>query len=265
MTLAEKVKSNVTTRQLHAFWWMDIATKNYDRATNFYGKLFDWTFDDLDPNFHYANAYRGGNRVAGFSDMVQEGQPTFWTPYVLVEDAAAVCKQASALGATVLWDAMQVGEFGWMAVIQDPQGAVFGLWQAGTHKGAELANVEGALAWNELNTTDIEAAIEFYGALFGWTAKNMEFPGMEYYTWQIDGRSHGGLRSDDAPVHWSVTVGVENADDAIEWVTSQDGKIVFGPTDTPFGRVVGIQDPDGAFLTLMQPPTPGADDWDTPV
>ena len=61
-----------------------------------------------------------------------------------------------------------VGDSGRLAVLQDPQGALLSVWQPGEHFGAALVNAHGALCWNELLTSDLEASAAFYRALFGW-------------------------------------------------------------------------------------------------
>ena len=54
-----------------------------------------------------------------------------------------------------------------MAFIQDPQGAVFAAWQPKQHIGARVKFEPGALTWNELQTSNPDAAIEFYCRLLG--------------------------------------------------------------------------------------------------
>jgi predicted enzyme related to lactoylglutathione lyase len=262
MTLADSVPSNVQQQTLHAFRWMDISTPQYARSTEFYAGLFDWTFDELDPQFHYATAYRGGNKVAGFSDFAQPTQPTQWMGYLLVEDAAALGARAAELGGAMDM-LIPVGDLGTMAVLTDPSGAKIGLWQPAKHQGAELIMEPGSLSWVDYRTREPQIAIDFYTQLFGWTATKADFPGMEYWTFELDGRPHAGLHvpsEDQGEITpgWSYTIGVEDADVAVEWVSSHDGTVLSGPTDTAFGRVVTILDPDGARLSLMQPP---ADGW----
>ncbi|MFI4887883.1 MAG: VOC family protein, partial [Burkholderiales bacterium] len=56
--------------------------------------------------------------------------PPHWLAYVGVDDVRAKTAQAKALGAAVLQDIMEVGEYGTMSVIRDPSGAAIALWQS---------------------------------------------------------------------------------------------------------------------------------------
>lgn len=106
-------------------------------------------------------------------EMTSEGIQPHWMSYVSVLSADETAKKAKALGGTLLKEPFDVFDVGRMAVIQDPTGAVFALWQAGTHKGAGISNVPNSFCWNELATKDITKAGEFYTGLFGW-GKNVQ-------------------------------------------------------------------------------------------
>ena len=82
-----------------------------------------------------------------------------------------------------------------MAVIQDPAGAVFSLWQAKDNKGAGVTNVPGSFCWNELMTTDTAKAGDFYSNVFGWTKNVMNFGPMEYTMFSNGDRPNGGMRA----------------------------------------------------------------------
>ena len=84
---------------------------------------------------------------------------------------AAAVKEA---GGNVIAEPMDVMDLGRMAIFADPAGAVFGVWQPGSFPGAGLVNEPVSISWNELETRDPDGAKEFYGAVLGWTAKDVE-------------------------------------------------------------------------------------------
>src|SRR5438874_10808958 len=116
----------------------------------------------------------GGKDVAAIAPQPEvqrdAGAPPAWQSYITVASADAAVERARELGGTVHAPAFDVMEAGRMGVIQDPQGAFLLVWQPRQHSGAALVNEPGAFVWNELNTTDPEAAIPFYSGLFGWTS-----------------------------------------------------------------------------------------------
>ena len=72
-----------------------------------------------------------------------------------------------------------------MAVLGDPEGAVFCVWQAKEHRGARIVNEPGSVNFNVLNTRDPEAAKRFYGAVFGWTT--LDLGSGEFWTLSVYG------------------------------------------------------------------------------
>ena len=86
------------------------------------------------------------------------------------------------------FDVMEAGR---MAVIQDPTGAVFMLWQPNKHPGAGLVNEPVSLCWNELLTRDPDAATTFYTSMFGWTAEKDEET--QYTFFKSGERAAGGF------------------------------------------------------------------------
>ena len=65
-------------------------------------------------------------------------------------------KKAESLGAKVLAPPFDVMDAGRMAILQDPTGAVFEVWEAKNSIGAKILNEPGALCWSELTTRDTE-------------------------------------------------------------------------------------------------------------
>jgi uncharacterized protein len=110
-----------------AFSWSELTTPDPARASEFYGKLFGWTFDAMPmPQGTYTVAKAGDTRVGGIMSPPPgaQGMPPMWGCYVTVQDVQATVKQCEALGGKVLMPPMDVKEVGRMAVIQDPQGAM---------------------------------------------------------------------------------------------------------------------------------------------
>jgi predicted enzyme related to lactoylglutathione lyase len=243
-------------------WWIDLSTPDLAKAKEFYTGLVGWTFEDQGEEFgHYNQVRKDGKVVAGAmaqdDEMRKMGAPPAWTPYISVADAKATVAKAKDLGAKVLVEPMPVGELGWMAVLADPTGAVFGLWQGEQFTGADLINSTGALCWTEVRTPDADAAAKFYEALLGWKAVTAAMGPVQYTTLELDGHPAAGLwklEGDmaDVPPHWGVTIGVDSIDEALAYTRANGGKVIVEPATIPFGTFAGIIDPTGAAITLIQ-------------
>jgi predicted enzyme related to lactoylglutathione lyase len=150
-----------------------------------------------------------------------------------------------------------------MAVIQDPQGAVFSLWQPVKHIGAELVNVPGAFCWNELYTHDIDASGAFYTKLFGWSAKTAEMGnGMSYTSFMNGDWPAGGMMEiqkewGEVPPNWSIYFAVDDCDATCEKIKKLGGKVDNPPMDIPeVGRFAVCADPQGAYFAVIKMTNP---------
>ncbi len=145
------------------FSWVELLTSDADGAKAFYGEVLGWEYDDapLPEGGTYTLVLKDGKRVAGLHQPSPENAgPPAWLSYVAVEDADAAAAKAGELGASVLAGPFDVMDVGRMAVLQDPQGAVFAVWQAGRTAGAELVNDPGSLTMNQLNAADVDGGRE---------------------------------------------------------------------------------------------------------
>jgi uncharacterized protein len=122
----------------------------------------------------------------------------------------------------------------------------------------------GAFCWNELASTDAEAAKKFYTELLGWQLKESQAAGMAYTEIVAGGRQAGGIyqmtaEQGNAPSHWMAYVAVDDVDESAGRVEGLGGKVVMPPADIPnVGRFCIISDPAGATLSLIKLSAPGA-------
>ncbi len=124
----------------------------------------------------------------------QAGAPPHWNMYVTVSSADDSAKRAEALGGTIIAPPFDVMDVGRMAVLRDPSGAFFQIWEPRKHVGAMVVNEPGALCWTELASRDAKAAKAFYTALFGWTAKDSSADApMEYTEFSVGGQPSIGM------------------------------------------------------------------------
>jgi len=239
--------------------WVDLGTADQAKAMEFYAGLFGWDVQDGPPEAGgYRMAMLKDKPVAGLGPQQNPGTP-YWSTYISVDDAAAVTVTVTDLGGSVLVAPMDVMGFGHMAVLADPQGAVFSIWQPGTHKGAGLVNEPGAFSWCELITTDVTAASGFYASVFGWEAETHGDPGSPggYTEFKVSGRSVAGMMAKppnlpaEVPPFWAVYFSVADTDAAVARITELGGTRMMGPTDIEPGRFAVVADPAGAVFNVI--------------
>ncbi len=243
------------------FSWVDLATTDVEGAKKFYGGLFGWEFVDVptDQSMPYTFCQIKGYQVAGMGplppDMAEQGVPPNWSSYVNHSDVDAIAAKISEAGGQLLFPPMDVMDSGRMIMATDPSGAVFGVWQAGTHTGAQLVNIPNTLTWNELQTRELDQAKDFYQKVFGWT---YEADQNNYQAVSADGRVQAGMMAIDdswgpVPNNWTTYFLVDDINAAAARVEELGGSVVVPVTPAgEVGSLAVIQDPQGAMVSIIQ-------------
>jgi predicted enzyme related to lactoylglutathione lyase len=242
--------------------WVDLQTTDQDGAKSFYSALFGWSYDDQDMGNGavYSLAQKNGKDVAGVGPLPMPGVPPHWNMYVTVADVDATAANVAGAGGTTMGPPFDVMDAGRMAIASDPTGAMFCMWQPKNSIGAYLVNEHGTLAWTELMTSDVDAALEFYEKLFGWKRNRVAMDGMEYNELLLDGRGIAGAMAPPMPgipPVWGVYFAVDDCDKAADIAGSKGGTVMQAPMDIPPGRTAVIADPAGAVFNVMQLTEPG--------
>jgi len=191
----------------------------------------------------------------------QSGAPPHWNSYVTVKSVDDAVKKAQGLGAKVLAPAFDVMDAGRMAILQDPTGAVFQVWEPKQHIGAKIMNEAGALCWTELTTSNTKTAEAFYTQLFGWTPKHSAAGApMEYTEFSVAGTPSIGMMPKPAqmpaqvPSFWMPYFQVTSVDTSASKAKELGGKVMVGPNEIPgTGRFAVLTDPQGAAFAVYQP------------
>jgi predicted enzyme related to lactoylglutathione lyase len=258
--------TNVEKHSPGSFCWIELGTSDQSAAKTFYSNLFGWQAKDfpMGPGEVYTIFQLNGRDAAAAytltPEMRAQGVPVHWMIYIAVESADAAAARAAQLGGKIGKPAFDVSDFGRMAVLHDPAGAVFCVWEAKKSKGIGIAGVDGALCWADLSTPDQEAAAKFYSALFGWKImKEDEMPGHNYFHIAngedfIGGIPRASHRDPKTPPHWLAYFATSNCDASAAKARELGAKFLMPPaTFEKVGRIAVIADPQGAAFAIFEP------------
>jgi uncharacterized protein len=241
--------------------WVDVSSPDVSVAADFYSQLFGWTaLDQGEEAGHYTMFELDGKPVAACGPKMPDdpGPPT-WTTYITVADVDDTVVVVEANGGTVVVPAMDVMDVGRMAMVLDPSGGLFAMWEPRSHIGAGLVNEPNTLCWNELTARNADELLEFYSAVFGWTVNLLDEEGapFAYRELQLDGSSVAGCMEMDEnwpaeiPTHWMTYFAVNDCDQTAARVAELGGQVSVEPFDLPFGRTAVLNDPNGSVFSVI--------------
>ena len=251
------------------FTWLDLMTNDPNGAVPFYKTALGWETETwggdtqgMPPYTMWkANGENFGGTMQLSEDAKKMGAPPNWLGYVSTDDIAASIAKAQSLGAKVYVDKTEIPDTGWFAVLADPQGATFAMYQRKPERAVTGDGSLKILGWTELATTDVDAACDFYGKVFGWHKTDSMDMGEGRGTYQMfghAGNSIGGImrKGDDMPVAaWCYYFRVDDCRKRHEAATKARGATIYGPMEVPGGDLAAMMlDPQGAAFGITSAP-----------
>jgi predicted enzyme related to lactoylglutathione lyase len=244
------------------FIWHELMTTDPEAAIGFYQKTIGWGVMPWQQDPNYRMFMWNGVPMAGLMLLPEQelarGARPYWLSYIAVTDVDAAVIRAGTLGAKTYLEPMDIPTVGRVAVLADPQGAVFGVYRPAQSGADSDALVLGDFSWHELGADDWKSAWEFYRAMFGWEHESQFDMGDAGPYWmfrrQGGSRALGGMfsRFPGTPAaSWVPYAYVRNADRAAELAQTHGGRIANGPMDVPGGgRIAQILDPQGGAFAV---------------
>jgi len=248
------------------FVWYELMTSDPDGAKAFYQKVLGWGASPWEGGEKPYTMWMNGEKALGGVLELPEparkaGAPPHWLAYIATPDLGATVARARELGANILEPLIEIPTVGKIAILADPQGAVFAAYTPEERvPDQEGGPNDGDVSWHELATTDTKAAFRFYSDLFGWeTTSEMDMGEFGvYHMYGQHGVPYGGIYDKPpdmpAPPHWLLYVRVSDIDAALERVKQNGGQVLNGPMEVPGGDMVAqCMDPQGAAFALHMP------------
>jgi hypothetical protein len=121
----------------------------------------------------------------------------------------------------------------------------------------------GTPSWVDIGVADMDAAMAFYGGLFGWAFTEGVEEGGGYRNALVGGRRVAGFgpKMDPGPPFWATYIATDGADATAEKVVAAGGQVIVAPMDVlDVGRMAVFADDTGAAFSVWQAGThPGAE------
>ncbi|MDT3400548.1 VOC family protein [Streptomyces sp. B1866] len=247
--------------------WADAMLPDLSAGKRFYGELLGWTFGASEPGFgYYTQAYHDGANVAALAPKTDGRMPTVWNVYFAAHDAYATAARIRQAGGQLVAAPLRLGAFGTIFSAADPVGAVFGVWEAGSHAGFEKEGAPGSYAWTEVYTHDPQRVDPFYRHVFGYgSARSADPAETDYVLWSPRGEPTGPEHAvcgralidnrfpAEMPAHFLTYFMVEDCDDAVRTAVRLGGRVLRPALDAPDGRYAILSDDQGARFAVVTP------------
>ena len=249
------------------FVWHDLMATDVNGAKRFYGELFGWTFKADEHDYLHITA--GGHEIGGLMKLDPKiASSPHWLGYVSVDNVDATVVAVTKNGGKTCMPKKDIPTVGQFAVCADPQGAIFAPFHyTGKDAGKPESNAPPApytFCWDELMTSDAEAAVRFYSTMFGWRADSMDMPGFGRYTllkrpgikddMGSDKNAAGLMKLPSGVPHplWLTYVAVQSADAIAEKAKKLGGTVTSPPMDIPkVGRFAALLDAQQAPVAVL--------------
>lgn len=244
------------------FLWHELMTTAPDAAKPFYEAVAGWTAQDTEILGSYYGLFSAGEAMrAGMMrlppEAVTNGARPHWVCYIGTPDVDATYVQALDLGASSFVKPMDVPDTGRIAVLADPQGAIFAIYTPLEAVDYPDPAPLGDFSWHELTSPNWERAFDFYATLFGWEKTEALDMG-EYGVYQMfghHGRTLGGMMTKmpgtPTPTGWLPYAFVADAKASAEAASAHGGTVVNGPMQVPGGSwITAMLDPQGALFAV---------------
>lgn len=252
--------------------WYELQSGDPDASRTFYDDVVGWSIEaqpagDMD----YRMIDTGNGPVGGIMRLTDEmkagGASAGWMVYFGVPDVDATCAGITANGGAIVMGPWEISGIGRMAIATDPQGIPFYVMRGASEERSTAFDRTGMgkCNWNELVTTDHDAANIFYAAVFGWTYPDkMTMPGDmgDYVFVQVGDQQIGATMAtgtDGPKPAWRFYFRAPDIEAAAAKVTKGGGTILMGPHEVPGGdRIILATDPHGVTFGVVGPGTQGA-------
>lgn len=252
--------------------WYELMSTDPAGVAPFYKAVFGWTLPETGNPMPNGSEYReiareGGGAQGGVltltPTMCEHGASPGWIAYFDVDDVDAAVAKIREMGGHAPLEPMTMEGIGRMAMVSDPQGAHFYVMKPippADNPDAQsdvFADAPGHCAWNELNTAEAAAQVDFYTSLFDWkVAGEMPMPDDHIYKFMNHADTGVGaicsMKPDDMPSAWLPYFRVADIDAAKAAIEANGGSVMMGPQEVPDNDFIIVAfDPTGASLGIV--------------
>jgi predicted enzyme related to lactoylglutathione lyase len=240
------------------FVWYDLMSTDVPAVKKFYGELFGWEFDDGgDVNAVYTVIKHNGKSIGGIfalDKMKSRAENSQWISFFSVDNMESAIQYIKNNNGKIYTEPFELPDRGRVAVIVDPQDAVFALVSSSSGDTKDEEPIYNEWLWTELWTNDVDASISFYRGMIAYEKKVfMTQAETKYYVLRSEDRGRAGvvkITLEGVSPHWMPYIAVEDPSQIVSRVEELGGKILLGQEGIAGNTAAIIADPSGGVFTV---------------
>ena len=229
----------------------DLSTYTPKSTIAFYERVFKWEYYK---NGDYYIAYKDRKEVVGLYEtpekFKQMRMPHFWMTYIEVNDIESTVLKAKELGGII--EAQEtLQNFGKVALIRDPQGAGFTIYEGNKLKSSRTKKEANTLIWNELQISKSQHIVPFYEGIFDWRFEGNDKDYFEIYNQHNNHIADAIVIPNDVKgkyEYWVCTFGVENLNITKQNILENGGSMILDEGD----RILFTDNSGQAFFYIQE-------------
>ena len=212
--------------------WHDLITPNLAESKAFYGNVFGWQFEQVNDSYTFAKL--DGKLIAGMAQLDNTQNASLWLSLISSQDITDATNKTLAAGGKVLVKSTEIKGRGTIAVLEDPQGAVFSLINT-VNGDPTVSTHDNGWIWQEVWSDEPIQSKAFYQRLGNYSSKKKSLQQLNYsYLAVEDKPAIGFVKKPDAEIGntWVNYIKVADVDATLLKVTAAGGVILMAPNET---------------------------------
>lgn len=241
--------------------WHDLATRDLEIAKAFYGQLLGWSFSESTSGPRKYTLIRHRGQVIGGMFLFESGEKDSphgeWLLNFSTDDTDAAAAAFAAAGGRIIEPPRAFPDRGRGAFVEDPQGALLILMDSSSGDPEESEVPIGGWLWNELWTSDREAALQLYTDVFGYASQPVEEGVQRDYSLLTKGEAPQGgilqMQTDEVRPHWVPFIRVESVASIVAVAKAMQANVILEPDpNIRDGKVALLQGPTGEPFVVQE-------------
>jgi predicted enzyme related to lactoylglutathione lyase len=231
--------------------WYNLVTPNIEDSKQFYGSIFDWTFQDIDLKGQKFTIIKYNTTLIGSMLELPKADASLWLASVSVSDIKGIIKKYTDNKGKLLINSFNVSGTGEQVILEGPLGEKMAYIQNPASPVSFIDNGPNQWIWAELWSTNAETSKVFYESVWNSNTTASEVEERPYWYFENDGEKVAGMITnpvEGSNTQWVPYINMADITKLNKKLEALDANIMLAPKNTKNESILIFQDPHGATI-----------------